>query len=399
MKRIITHILLACFLVTACSESEKPNHSKSSGPINERGAYIDSTQNNLPILHLSGTPYEIGLQHGKLLKDEIHESVKTWKTQIQEQYEYTPENFIKLILDSTDYISAIKNWTPDLLEELKGISDGSDIELETILVYNFVDEIWSNFHLIDPVDHCTAIALNNHEKKDSVVLLGANIDYPQKYCYLLDIQYDDFPRVLTPTFPGYIGANGLNKEFGITVNSLWDLNGSFDGLPVICVVRGALMQQDFASAIDFLKIIKHASGLNYTLADKNEIVSIECSANDKVIYWPNPEDQTYTYHTNDPRANKDFSNRYIQLVEGEMKKDVSNWEFHCDRLQSLEERITSNSSLDDIKGALSSKDYKVPICNNDTWISTIMEFHRDETKFQISPGKPDSTEYITIEIK
>ena len=70
-----------------------------------------------------------------------------------------------------------------------------------------------------------------------------------------------------------------------------------------------------------------------------------------------------------------------------MKKDASNWEFHCDRLQSLDERITSNSRLDDIKGALSSKDYKVPICNNNTWISTIMEFHRDETKLQISPGK------------
>ena len=59
--------------------------------------------------------------------------------QLKEQYEYYPEDFIKLILDSTDYISAIKNSTPGLLDELKGISDGSEIELETILVYNFID--------------------------------------------------------------------------------------------------------------------------------------------------------------------------------------------------------------------------------------------------------------------
>ena len=79
-----------------------------------------------------------------------------------------------------------------------------------------------------------------------------------------------------------------------------------------------------------------------------------------------------------------------------MKKNISTWEFHCDRLQSLNERITSNSNLQDIKDALSSKDYKVPICNEDTWISTIVEFRKNETKLYISPGKPDSTEYITI---
>ena len=398
----IIYPLLAILLGLSCSETNTQNRNNNLNSKEYEKEYvncIDSSNKNLRILRLTGTSYEIGLQHGTLLKDEINESIENWKMQLKEQYEYYPEDFIKLILDSTDYISAIKNSTPGLLDELKGISDGSEIELETILVYNFIDEIWTNFHLINSVDHCTAIAVNNHEKSDNIVLLGANIDCPQKDYYILDIQHNDFPRILTPTFPGYLGANGLSKEFGITVNSLWDLNGSFDGLPVVCVVRGALMQPDFKSATDFLKNIKHASGLNYTLADNHQVLSIECSANAKEIYWPNPENRTYTYHTNDPRVNKDFSDRYIQLVEGEMKKNISTWEFHCDRLQSLNERITSNSNLQDIKDALSSKDYKVPICNEDTWISTIVEFRKNETKLYISPGKPDSTEYITIEIE
>ncbi len=387
-------------MIISCSETkEHENNSILKESHREQLASIDTSYKELTILHLSGTSYEVGFQHGNLLKSEIIESVETWKNELKKEYKLEPNEFIQLFIDSTDYITAIKKWTPDLLEELKGISDGSEIELKTILVYNFIDEIWSNFPLINPRDHCTALAVNNIDKKDSAIFLGGNIDYFQEHCYLLDIEKTGMKRILTPTLPGYLGANGQNHKFGITVNTLMDLNGSFDGLPVACVVRGALMQDNFESAVTFLNEIKHGSGQNYTLANNNKILSLECSANSKNIYWPNPEDKKYTYHTNHSKTNKDFTDRVIKWVTEELNQDVYTWEYHCDRLQSLHERISSNSNLEDIKSALSSKDYKEPICKKETWYSTIMEFRKNETRLLIAPGRPDSTDYITINIK
>jgi len=47
-----------------------------------------------------------------------------------------------------------------------------------------------------------------------------------------------------------------------------------------------------------------------------------------------------------------------------------------------------------IKDALSKK----PICNSNTYVSTIMVFDNDYSELMITPGKPDSTEYIVFGI-
>jgi hypothetical protein len=48
-----------------------------------------------------------------------------------------------------------------------------------------------------------------------------------------------------------------------------------------------------------------------------------------------------------------------------------------------------------ITDALSIK----PICNVNTFVSTIMEFNNDYSELKISPGKPDSTKYIEFRIE
>ena len=44
---------------------------------------LDTTNATLPILHLNGTAYENGLQHGKLLQKEINELVGLWKKDLE----------------------------------------------------------------------------------------------------------------------------------------------------------------------------------------------------------------------------------------------------------------------------------------------------------------------------
>ena len=72
------------------------------------------------------------------------------------------------------------------------------------------------------------------------------------------------------------------------------------------------------------------------------------------------------------------------------------------RLESLRKRILNQGSIDlnILKQTLGSKDSETdPICNDYTWISTIMEFHEDYNVLLVSPGKPDSTEYVEFRIE
>ena len=39
-----------------------------------------------------------------------------------------------------------------------------------------------------------------------------------------------------------------------------------------------------------------------------------------------------------------------------------------------------------------------PVCNSNTFASTIMEFNDTYSELNISTGKPDSTEYILLRI-
>ena len=360
---------------------------------------LDTTYSNLPILHLNGTPYENGFQHGKIMKSRILELVGLWKNDIEKKYQISADEFIKTFLDSTDYFPAIKKWTPDLLEEIKGISDGSGIDFNTTFAFQLIDEIGTNARLINIPHHCTSIGINNYKKDGSSNYIAQNIDITPFYHgfeILLDIKDKNTDsRKLVTTFTGYIGANGLNKHIGITENTLSDLRSSFNGLPVCCIARGVLEKTSFEEAIDFIKTIKHASGQNYIVGSNHDIISLECASDLVTEYWPDST-KDYTFHANRPLTNNSYHPAYLAYLKalyGSIPESIS---FSDERLESIKNIILNNNDINlvTIKNALSKK----PICNSNTFVSTIMKFDNEYSELRISPGKPDSTEYIVFRI-
>jgi len=359
----------------------------------------DTTYSGLPILHLNGTPYENGAYHGRIMKSRISTLVALWKKDIESHYQIPADRFIKMFLDSTDYINTIKKWTPELLEEIKGISVGSGIDFNTIFAFQLVDEIWTNARSINIPHHCTSVGVNNFKKDSSANYIAQNIDITPFYHgfeILLDIKdVDTGSRTLVTSFAGYIGANGLNKHIGITENTLSDLKSSLDGLPVCCIARKVLKISSFEEAVNFIKKVKHASGQNYILGSRHDIISLECASDLVTEYWPDST-KTFTYHTNRPLVNKSYHPAYfdhLKLLYGEIPESIS---FSDEILKSLQGKIVANKfiSLEIIKDALSEN----PVCNSNTFASTIMEFNNDYNQLMISPGRPDSVKYLVFRI-
>jgi len=328
------------------------------------------------------------------MKTRINKLVGLWKKDIEENYQIPANEFIKTFLDSTDYISVIEKWNPDLLDEIKGIGNGAEIDFNTIFAFQLLDEIWTNARLIRLPHHCTSVGVNNYKKDGSSNYIAQTVDITPFYHgneILLDIKdKNSDSRMLIVTFVGFVGINGLNKNIGIIGNTVMNLKSSLNGLPVCCMVRCVLEKKSFNEVVSFIRQIKHASGANYIIGSNHDLISLECASDLVTEYWPDST-KLYTYHANNPLTNTSYHPAYLASLKN---IHISVLDL---RFKTMESMIQNNKSIDlmTIENILS----KDPICNNNTWLSVIMEFSSNNSKLRITPGKPDSTKYVEFIIE
>jgi predicted choloylglycine hydrolase len=350
-------------------------------------------QGNLKVLVLEGTSYQRGLQHGKALKKEIHELVELWKEDIEKTYQTKADGFIKTFLAATHYDTAIKEWTPELWDELKGIAEGSGLDFETVFAFQLVDEIWVLGRDIQ-AGKCTTIGLEKTDKNPAIV--AQNLDIPTFYHgFQTLLRIRDRERGLETylfTFPGFIAANGMNSSsVAVVVNAVQQLENSRDGLPVAFVIRGILQRKTYSEALKFIKTIKHGAPQNYMIGDEDEIGSFECSTSHVSEFIPF-KNASFTYHTNHPLKNLNYSDRFVQYLKS---KDVplKGYKHPCPRFQALQDIFKDHSvhvDVDWLKEIFSNRD--IIINNRGTFGCTIMKLGQNP-ELHISPGRPDEEPY------
>ena len=109
-----------------------------------------STSNHATIqpLSLEGTAYQRGLAHGETLRAKIQELVRIWQAELSVGFEMDAGEVIRRLLQRTNFVDAILKWTPDLLDEVRGIADGCGLSFDTMLAFQLLDELWANGDLI-----------------------------------------------------------------------------------------------------------------------------------------------------------------------------------------------------------------------------------------------------------
>jgi hypothetical protein len=364
---------------------------------------LDGTKKPLYV-ELSGSGYDRGVQHGKALKAEIAEILRRFKENLKISRERDPDSLIAEFLHATDFIPAIKKWTPDLLDEVKGIAEGSGQKFETIFAYQLPDEIWVYFDKLD-ADHCSGIGVAKTASHPAYVAQNMDIESWRhgSQAILHILQSATMPEQFIFTTAGLVAANGVNNcSIGVCVNTLMQLNASRDGLPVAFVVRGLLAKTSEQSALEFLKTINHASGQNYILGVGDKVYDFEASATGVVRFTP-VAGGSLVYHTNHPLANDDLKPWWAKRIQQRTPEQMKNSNSAV-RLASLESRL-AKTGIDiveeTIKEALRSKDSQMhPVCvplrsggSSFTFGSTIMTLS-EHPSLQVTYGPPDLSEYV-----
>lgn len=350
------------------------------------------------VLDLTGTPYERGVQHGKALREAIHKSVAIWKENLQITFKIDGDTFITKFLAKTNYLLAIKKWTPDLLEEVRGISEGAQIDFNTILVFQLMDEYWVNGPEIT-AEHCSAMGIA--EAADHPTIVAQNMDlenFRDGFQTILHIREVSGLEEFVLSQPGLIAFNGMNNRgVGVNTNTVGQLAHSRDGLPVAFVVRGILQRSTYENVASFLKTVHHASGQNYTIGASGRVGYFEASSHD-VVEVAATSSEKFVYHTNHPLANHDYSPEGTREMASPNEADNS----HI-RYLSLQKRLSTGSGNDIIQlieNTLRSHDSEQnPICrewsekpDSFSYSSTIMILSGD-SHLLASPGPPDRYPY------
>jgi len=348
-------------------------------------------QRDVRVLDLSGTPHERGLAHGRVLKDEIQEMIGDFRNDLERTYRVDSSTFIERFIEDTDFMPAIQKWTPGLLEEVRGIAEGSEMSFEEIYVWQLADEIWSMGSWAMR-EKCTAVAVD--PRGDQPTIVAQNMDIPgfyQKYPLLLRIAQEEGPNTLVLSCPGLIGVNGMNSDaVAVACNTLLQLQPSRTGVPCLFVVRGVLERPTLKEAEAWLKRIPHAVGQNYTLGDPTGARAFECSAGAKVRFQPEP-DGDYTYHTNHPLVNTDWHPDYLARCQSRQVKPEEGLR-ECWRFETLEDRFRSGQpiTVETIRAALASREHeRGPICGDWNYGCTIFLLREGRPELQLAPGRPD----------
>jgi predicted choloylglycine hydrolase len=361
----------------------------------------------LKVVRLTGTPYDIGYQHGQFMKAEIEDVYLKWKSMLEADFDIPADDFIRAFLAETTYAEAVRTHTPNLWDEVRGLAEGSGQSLEDVLVFQLMDETWIRKDSLDHASanhHCSGIGVPAMNGQPAYVAQNMDLGtWMEGYQVVMRINPDDGPEQLVLTCAGMIGLTGMNSAgIAVCVNTLMDLSANTTGLPVAFVVRGALDKRTGEEALKFLESVPHASGQNYILGMGEAVVDLEASCH-QVVRVP-PDANGLVYHTNHALVNKDVKLWYSAPEQEGTAKPVAPNNSKI-RFASLREQLKSTPAPDaeDLKNTLRSKtDPANPVCRNITTgkggftFGSVIYTTSGRINMQVTSGPPDESAYQTF---
>jgi hypothetical protein len=207
------------------------------------GAGFLEEVNGYRVLHVKGTHYEMGFQQGALLRDDIRENVR-FLFEVKAKEAKVEVGGVKLV-DPKRVIGGIasqerKHIPERFFDELRGVADGSGVDVQDIITANFIPELF----------HCSGFAITGSATRDGTLYHGRILDYGcdwrlQEHAVLTVAEPRDKIPFVNVTYAGFIGSvTGMNAE-RISIGEMGGRGlGHWDGVPMGFLVRMVLEEAD-----------------------------------------------------------------------------------------------------------------------------------------------------------
>jgi predicted choloylglycine hydrolase len=266
---------VVCLVISGCGLQKLNVQDLLNKPIEEIDHFKSSkkyTKAGITVVYLSGSPYEIGLAHGKLCREEILEINRP----IFELFDNMTEESKHWWSKAEDLEKQIP---AEYIAEMHGIADGSDIEYNKILFLNTVSTISEG-------RGCFAFS---YRDKDSRIITFRQGDMPtETFLYKKMLLYiikpekgHGFAAILNP---GWVdGESGINEK-GVTVsqNNISIAQKEWGVMPITILSRYILQYSKTIEEADHLLNTqkKYPARLLFVSSPKSAVV-FEIANSDK----------------------------------------------------------------------------------------------------------------------
>ena len=251
------------------------------------------TKTGYPFIQLEGNPFERGRIYGKECSNLIRKSISNYsfmfKTFSGMSWEEAKER-------ARSYIPFIAEYSPQLIEEMKGIAEGAILHFDDIVTLNSRSEIV----LDNTLDGCTAFGVSSSISKDGVAYVCQNWDWIRRQGDTLVIlqikQEEPLPQLLLIAEAGIISGKGLNSAgIGVCFNALSTGKGK-PGVPIQILLREIMSSPTLGDAVEAVARAERASSGNFLVGTaEGEIINIESAPSDFGVLYA---EKGYLAHTN-----------------------------------------------------------------------------------------------------
>ena len=221
---------------------------------------------NTPILHLYGTPHEMGTQYGTILKEPLQALDAYTRALLPSR---TLQRYVTFAQGHERVLP------PTMREELRAISKASGMSYMHLVAMNVL-----------PGLRCSTLASWGKASKDGSLVMGRNNDYfsfglSDRISMVVVYHTPKGVPLVAVTFIGMVGAfTGVNAE-GVAFGNMLIVNARadrvvHDGLPIQIAMRLAAHQSKTADEmVRLLRARKMMKPMNVMAADAKEALVVE----------------------------------------------------------------------------------------------------------------------------
>ena len=341
-------------------------------------------------VEVGGVPRELGRQIGEAARDEVRGFAEIALERVNKTVKISRDKALDTCRRSEAYVA---DYAPDMLEELRGISDSSGVDFDDLMLLQVRNQLRS-----EEDAGCTSFAVAPQKSAEGHSIVGQNWDNDpalDPFNIVLTRRPVGKPALLNITQAGLIAYIGLNDQgIGVCMNTLPAPSRTI-GVPHYFTVREIYEQTSLDNAVQAVRRAQRAIPANIILATPQGPADLEVTT-DHVHILRDEQLVVHTNHCLHPELiaiNQDFP----ELIESGPRK------------LRIEHLLGPKRSLriEEMQAALRDHDnHPLSICRhanehpeNGFWVSVFsVVIEADQGRMHLSRGNPCEAPYETYSL-
>jgi isopenicillin-N N-acyltransferase-like protein len=222
----------------------------------------------------SGTPFEIGFQHGKALRKEIITEAKGAIEAFARNRRWTETRALDVAL--SEWEPLFERHTPRAIEEIKGIAEGAKFDY----AWTFFAAVHGGTKSMPPRSgECTAFGCGKKTTQGGKLFIGQTKDTtaPLNRYRIMRLAYENGDGCILLNYPGWISNIGISSQgLACTANSLYARQPALETAPLTFLRRLVMEKSSVDGVLRAIRGLAFDNGCTVIGDATGRLVCLEC---------------------------------------------------------------------------------------------------------------------------